>query len=395
MVVVTEVCGSGGRVSFADIDRLCARYPWLRSSAKSPEELYAALARTAVLVPAERLGKAEPPAPPPAALHRRVTAFDAAGWLAGEPARVDERRALWIADGNELRAAILAHGLEDSEGVRESIRAWLRAVPAPVDEWEPVRARSASGAEPAGSAVRRALRAGMVRGRGRVLSAADSETGTWTLAEDQDSAAARAGAFHRVASEWGLGHFVEPSYPVELDGRAYAATLDRPGAAALGTLAAERHGLPRVLLAARLQDGTLHRLAALDYLLGNPDRLPGSVEVGRDGQFWLCRNGRSFAEGFTPASDQSSFLPAYLRAWGPERWNSLTPAERRRHWPGVSDAVGGELVGWLAGLRDEPVKLECAARGLDPVPVLSRLSALREAASRLGFSQALATAWCG
>lgn len=405
MLQVQELVGPAHTHSFATLDELCARYPWLRRyQPRSLEHAAQLLAETAtVLLPLvsdvhPRLTKSEPQTvadlPP-----RRLTAFDAARWLTGrsELPAADERRALWLEEGDAVAGALRAYGEPVTAQSRAAVKAWLRAMARPSGPSDPVSVKIVSGDEPAATQIRRAAHSGQLVRQDRALRAADPESrAVWTLLQESGGCAARATAFCKIADAWGLGHFVCTAAKVMLDDHPYLAEQPCPTRCrSLADLEQEASGFARLALAPLLSSGALHRWAVLDFVLGNGDRTAEAVRVDPDrGTAFLVSNGGAFAETFSPPTDQRSFLPAYMTVWGPERWTCLSPAEKRRAWP-AAEALEEELGGWLAGLSEEPVKTVCAERGLDVMPVLGRLTGLNEQAKVAGFGEALARAWCG
>lgn len=414
MLQVQELVGAGQTHTFSTLDELCARYPWVRAyQPASLEDAARVLSESAsVLLPLAQLAKSEPlrkalPQEDQEAPRRSLTAFDAVRWLAGKPAASSdaERQMLWLEDGDAVGAALRLYGEPVDDQHRGAVRAWLRALTEKVDkkdtsrgkssQSEPLSPKNVAGDAPAAGEVSRAAQTGRLRRTDRDLYAA-GQSGTWLLSADPEKLAPRAVTFQKIAEAWGLGHFFRPVGAVQIDDAPYLAELRCPrGFESLAELEQDTAGFARLVLAPLLSAGVIHRWAALDYLLGNGDRLDGTVYVDPDSSAaYLCGNERAFAENFRPADDKRSFLPCYMRVWGPARWNSLIPAEKRAQWPGAS-VLDGELSEWLLGLLEEPVKLACSERGLDPLPVLARLGALRAASAEMGFGRALARAWCG
>jgi hypothetical protein len=128
----------------------------------------------------------------------------------------------------------------------------------------------------------------------------------------------------------------------------------------------------------------LHRWAVLDFVLGNPDRHGGNLLVGPESDGYrigLIDHGSAFAgKSFNPGHDKSSFVPYYLRVWGPDRGWSQADGRQRLGWlPTLHPGTDEGLRAWIQGLKPEVLEAELHRYGIDPEPEAARLRALQEA----------------
>lgn len=370
-MLVEDLLGAPAQI--ADLDSLRAAFPWVdRYNPATLQEGLTVLQRTcgSLIVPS-MLAKAED-----ADLIGGPTSFEAARWIfGGDPAPQDERRALVAARGDSVVAALTTQKQPNTPANRAAVLAWSRAAVRKPAEFDRSDYRVVSGDEPAASEVSEAVRSGGVRRLSGDVLAVAGAGGPWLLRRTDE--APRAAAFHKVAESFGLGHYVPAVCAVTIDGALYVA--ERPPGRQFSPLSdREGRNAPRMALASALSDGSLHRLAALDYVCGNPDRSDASVLVDDRGRLLLVRNEGSFSASFDPAGGEA-FPPAYLTAWG--------------EWPAPSSSIEPSLASWLNGLRDEALRSACARRNLDFAPCLGRLEALRRGTASAGLAAALRAAW--
>lgn len=391
-----ELCGPGGTLDFQSIDEVCARCPWVRKL--NPTSLGDAIhlaSTTAIMlqpIGLQQLSKGEESAP------EGPTAFDAVRWMTGrEPVGSGMERLAWVGeDGDAVAAALRAYGEEPTAENRAAVEAWMRSMDRKnSNQNEPVVAGIIAGDEPAAVEIRRANQDGGLRPRANgTLYARDPETGSeWMLRPCPT--APKAAAFAEIAEAWGLGHYVLGAAVVAVDDQPYLAERLAPrDMVTLGDQGRCSVNSPRMSLDPVLQDGSLHRWAVLDYVLGNPDRPPSSVLVSERRAAYLIRNEGAFAETFQPALDPRCFAPAYMTVWGPSGWANLGVYEKRAAWPGMAGSAEATVT-WFGNQSEEPVKLTCARRGLASEGPLGRLRHLRERAAVEGLDRALREVWCG
>lgn len=202
--------------------------------------------------------------------------------------------------------------------------------------------------------------------------------------ENPASQSRREAAFSALATAWGLGDRVPHADLVSLDGHETAVIemlgTDWTGLARAATIDA---GLPRQVLRRYLDAGELHAWAVLDYVAGNPDRHGNNILVGpeADGRpVGLIDHGSAFAgPSFDPGHDRNSFVPYYLRIWGPDRgWSRLSPEQKSAALPALSREADDRLRTWIDGLTPETLAGVLHGHGIDPAPCLERLRLLHD-----------------
>lgn len=130
-------------------------------------------------------------------------------------------------------------------------------------------------------------------------------------------------------------------------------------------------------LHAYLKMGLLHKWAVMDWVLGNVDRHGQNILANnaQPERMYLIDHGSTFAGlDFDPAHDHSSFVPYYLRAWSPRKFNTLPPQEKQRRMPVADHHVEVLLRDWLSGLSGDALRDTIARYGLDPAACLKRLA---------------------
>lgn len=449
-VVVVEHHGGGRRQTFegseADVrNDLLAEYPWLARKlgryAAVPllvKALDAAQAFTAVLQDADlELVKADPGVDEPVvaamlghqAQHEALLA--AAAFLAGHPledsTRASFREALLREDEDPARAALSACGMDPTPTNVETLRL-IAAFQMPSDDLpgygtlnkaeQPglglVVAVSSSG-RTFEEAVTRAAEAGTVapikldgkHSAGSML-AYDPETDERILLkpgagkqspaagarESGASQSKREAAFWQVAALWGLQDYVPEAHLLLVGGAEYAAIRLLPFTFKTALEAQQADpGLPRRLFHLFLPDGTLHRWAALDYVLGQTDRHAGNIMVrGQDVK--LIDQGSALAGGeFAPASDRFTFVPFYLRALAPADFGGLPPEGKLHALPRLGAPAEAGLKTWLLGLDATALGDTLLRYGIDPDPSRRRLQDLQAAAGHTPADLAINGAW--
>jgi hypothetical protein len=139
-------------------------------------------------------------------------------------------------------------------------------------------------------------------------------------------------------------------------------------------------------------DGTLHQWAAMDAVLGNPDRHWGNALM-HDTDIKLIDQGSALAgKDFAPGSDRNSFVPFYLRYTCPTaKFNKLAMESKLRWMPSVSKDVDEMLRVWIRGI--DPLVLASVLRtyGIHPDACVERLRRLQ--ATTGSMSQAINRFW--
>jgi hypothetical protein len=339
----------------------------------------------------------------------------AASFLSGKtPSDQDVRRA-FVNDEEDLEAAALrACGLTPSKENLEALQAVLKASlnKSEDDKEESVKIESVEpltqDAQKFAEAVKRAGDKGTVftvrLGSGKHIKGTllawdpvDDEryilklgSGKQNPAKGMDesgaSQAKREVAFSQIARAWGLGEYVPETHLVLVNGSEYAVMpMIGLGFKNLNTLRSEDKTLPKRLFMLFELEGTAHRWAVLDYVLGNCDSHSGNI-MSRGDQVFLIDHGSAFAgPSFSPATDQYTFTPAYLRALAPPNFKSLSSNEKLKSLPRLNEYQAKKLGDWIVGLEEAVVAEICYKYGIDPKPEIDRLNNLK---SMCGFEPA-------
>lgn len=345
----------------------------------------------------------------------------AAAFLAGVPVPEVEhaRQAMLRHDENAEAAALETCGLVVTEPMLQALRAVVHADLAKAEpkgrvDFKDVLAVTPDGAEFAAE-VTRALKVkqaepvqlGGKHSDGTVLTTDPAHHGRILLkpgSGDQNPAAGdrqssssqskREAAFWAVAARWGLGQYLPETHLLLIDGKEYAAIRLVPFSfKTMNKLRDADPGLAPRLFRIFLPDGVLHQWAAMDYILGNPDRNAGNI-MARPPEVRLIDHGSAFAGSeFAPGTDQNSYVPFYLRAWAPADFKTLDPAAKVRVLPRVSALAAAELKTWLIGLSSADLATELHRFGIDPTASLARLDSLKFAAEHVPADLAINQAW--
>lgn len=203
------------------------------------------------------------------------------------------------------------------------------------------------------------------------------------VADETASQSSREAAFSHIARAWGLGDHVIRAELLNVDKQQWAALYMLPfdyqnadkwkkadGAFLLRTMEHYR------------QLGTLHKLAVLDFILGNPDRHAQNVMVSRRGEMVLIDHGSAFAgTNFAPGSDKKSFVPFYLR-YNTKNFSTLpSDADRLNRMPRIPYMAQHELAEWIRKL-DLDKMVEILQRfGINPAPEVARFHEIRKMAN--------------
>ena len=348
-----------------------------------------------------------------------IEACRAAGaFLAGHSCTNEElRRALLQSDGDAELAALIAHGLPAT--MLEDLRAVLSSAleKAEVDD-QPVKFKDVSAATTSGTAfaeiVKKASADGEIKhvflGKGRhnkgMLLARAGEThqsyvlkpGSGHLPSkggEQETGAtqsSREACFYAIAQAWGLGEYVPECHLLLIDGTEYACMKFLPSSFKnFNDLKSHDAGLPKRLLSL-YNDSTIHKWAAIDFVLGNGDRNAGNLMASGDA-VRLIDHGSSFAgEGFDPPKDGVSFVPFYLRP-GVLDFNKLSTNDKLRAMPRLNAENELKLKRWLLELSPEIMGTIMTQYGIGSEPEKARLQKLQQATSYQTADLAVLSAW--
>ncbi len=350
--------------------------------------------------------------------------FQAAAFLAGGGELPFERvrRALWAHEGDLEAAALAAYGYEVNDANRAALRSVLSLETVRKSEPVAAQAREVVAAAPEGEdvaeAVLRAFKDQFVfpvkldakaKHSAGTLLARDSKTGTtWLLkpgsggqstaagaGQDPSTQSAREAAWAQVAQAWGLDAWFPRAELLIIDGKQFAALRLLPWAfKPLEKKRATDPALGRRVMQPLLTAGTLHRLAILDFVCGNPDRHGSNVMVDDEGQVRLIDHGSAFAGSeFDPGHDQNSFVPYYLRAWSPDRFNALTPEQKYATLPRVNAQVAADIKTWVENLSGERLAAILHRYGINPAATMARLERVKQAVAQEPADAAINRLW--
>lgn len=203
--------------------------------------------------------------------------------------------------------------------------------------------------------------------------------------EEKANPSRREAAAWQVARLMELGDVVPRADLIELDGKEVAAIrLLDPTFKPLDEQNKAKEQLAAEVLAPYLADTRLHKWAVFDWVIGNPDRHGQNLLVDEKGRVALIDHGSAFCgPRYSPSTDKSSFIPYYLRAWGPLDFMQHDPQERMKFMPVLTRDLDAELRAWLESI--DPLKLGHTIHryGIDPKPALTRLQVLRDARGSL------------
>jgi hypothetical protein len=212
---------------------------------------------------------------------------------------------------------------------------------------------------------------------------------------EADSAATqsqREAAFYSVTCAFGLGEYVPECHLLLLDGAEYACMRFLPhNYKNMNDLKAHDPNLPKRLLSL-YNDGTLHKWATLDYVLGNPDRHSGNIMASGE-KVNLIDHGSAFAgASFDPAKDGMSFVPYYLRP-GVVGFGKLSTEGKLRSLPRLNSENERKFGKWLLDLSSQIIGKLVSGYGIDPTPEIKRLEKLQQACSYQNADLAILCCW--
>lgn len=216
------------------------------------------------------------------------------------------------------------------------------------------------------------------------------------VSDEPASQSRREAAFYEIAKALGIIE-VPSAELISLDGKETAVIrmlgLEYTG---LARATEKDKDLPRRVLGPYLDSGKLYEWAFLDYVLGSVDRHGNNMMVSDEGKIALIDHGSSFAgQHFDPGNDHNSFVPFYLRVWGPDKgWQKMSKEDRLKVLPHLAPSVDAELVGWIDGVSSQEIRDHLVKYGINPGPSIARLKKLREVISATGSpSMALNRLW--
>lgn len=197
------------------------------------------------------------------------------------------------------------------------------------------------------------------------------------ISEEKASSSRREVAFNKIAQLIGLQNYVPLSYLIMMDNKEVA-MLEFFSGDYENLNKVRAHRSQESVFQPYASSGLLHRLAFLDYFLGQIDRHAGNILVDSLNNFKLIDAGSTFAgPSFSPATDPRSFIPVYLRAATSKDFNNLTPIERLNRMPQPTTQGEAALRNWIHNLPEGQVINLLNKYGINPQPVLDRLNRLK------------------
>lgn len=345
--------------------------------------------------------------------------FDAARFLVNGPELgLDSiRRALYREDSDLEAAALRAYGIEVTDQNLQALRAVQQVQGLTKAETTPKLEQVLPGvsqAQETASQVQRAATAGQVQsvdlkgkhskgtllvkdpGTKQVFLLKPGSGGPGPAAgaqEEHASQSCREAAFWHVAKQWHIDSAVPEAELLSIDGKQYAAIELLPfDWKNVEKVRQKDPGKVLKALERYREPGTLHQWAVLDFVLGNPDRHGMNLMMSPEGELKLIDHGSAFAGiDFDPSRDENSFVPFYLRAWAPARFNALSAGEKLKLMPTVSHNVEKLLRRWVAALDAQALGSLLQEYGIDPEPSLARLERVRN--SEGPIDQAMNRLW--
>jgi hypothetical protein len=306
-------------------------------------------------------------------------------------------------EDDPVAAALYACGLEDTETNRESIKAISKMADIVKFEPELKAPKSIEAYDPddeeVAEEVKNAYKHGGVESislqgkhsKGTLIARDPRTMHVWLIkpgsgstspaagvADETASQSAREAAFSNVARQWGLGPYCVRAEMLKVDGQEWAALSMLPFSYknADKWKKEDLAFLQRTLESYRSQ-GILHKLAIMDFVLGNPDRHAQNVMVSEDGHVVMIDHGSAFAgEHFSPASDKKSFIPFYLRYMA-TNFSQLDYAEKLKKMPKTGFGAQGDIERFIGSIDPNKVAFITDRYNIDPQPSLERLAIVK------------------
>lgn len=346
--------------------------------------------------------------------------FIGAAFLAGVAPISTARQSFYEADGDVEAAALRCYGLEVNDKNLTALRAVKRIQDLNKSEDSVTPPTSIEAAMPEGEDVAQAVTKAFhdrfvfrvnlsgKHSKGSLLAHDDDSGVTWLLKpgsggagmaagvqEEKASSAAREATFYQVAKELELYEWYPRAELLLIDGQPVAAMKLLPWTFKTGDRMKKQDPLlVRNTLQPLLADGTLHKWAALDFILGNPDDHLNNLMMDTEGGVRLIDHGSAFAgSSFDPANDKNSFIPGYLRVWGPDNFRDLPYKERNRYMPRLAASIATRLGAWINSIHSEEISSILHRYGIDPQPTLDRLAKLKTMVMETPADRAINTLW--
>jgi hypothetical protein len=342
------------------------------------------------------------------------SALRAAAFLSGKAINPEAIRAARNTTDDPHEVALIAAGLGiDKLKALKAVMTWDEAKKS---ETKPYKPENVQAVTPAGKEFADAVRAAAESGdisevdlggvhSGGSLLAKTPENSTILLKPGkgqnsqrgaQDSSGSqpkRESAFYAASKILGIQDFIPETHLLLIDGVEYSAIQLLPwDFHDMNEMKAKDPSGPRRLLSLYLSRGDLHKWAAADYILGNPDRNAGNIMIRGD-ILNLIDHGSAFdGENFDPVHDNKSFVPYYLRVFVPN-WADLDQESRFKAAPRVSTEMAAELGAWVQSIDTDALAHEISRYGIDPTPAVIRLQRLKEICYTMAPDLAINSLW--
>lgn len=197
--------------------------------------------------------------------------------------------------------------------------------------------------------------------------------------EEAASQSRREVAFNTIARLMGLGHYVPRAALVLLDGFEVAALeFFSQDYKVLDKFKKDPDVKLEHVFGKYVGNGLIYKWAAMDYILGQSDRHFSNIMMDGNDNIKFIDAGSSFAgHSFNPAKDPKSFIPAYLRAFTPRKFKVLSPQERMKLMPDLTEEADRYLMYWVNDLDDGQIIKVLNEFQINAEPVINRLRTLR------------------
>ena len=362
----------------------------------------------------------------------------AAKFLSGGK-EIDEeefRRYLWVHDNDIETAALAAYGLEINEANLKALKGLLEirdlGKKEKIWDYDPHVVAAVPEGEKTAREVEAALRAGNVKqlelkgkhSKGALMVWAPHGGDTYLLKpgsgkpspakgvkEERATQSQREAAFAHVARNWDLEQYLPSADLIIIEDKKDGQKVIKEYAAIkflgigwknLDKTRSKTPNLGRMAMTKYLRNGSLHKWAALDGILGNPDRHSQNLMISNEemgSRLMLIDHGSAFAgQGFDPVHDESSFTPYYLRIWNSDsrkNFNLLNPEERFKVMPRTNHFSEDLLRVWLQGISEHELESTLLRYGLNPGSEVARLQKLKALAAIMPVDEAINRLWSG
>lgn len=167
----------------------------------------------------------------------------------------------------------------------------------------------------------------------------------------------REAAFYHIALVMDLVSYFPRAEIINIDEKQWVALkLLSPDFKTFGKIKSIDTSKPKEILQPYLDRGIVYKWAFIDMFLGNPDRHDSNIMANSDGRVVLIDQGSAMAgRKFNPAKDPNSFVPYYLRVWGPDDFMKLHSIEKLKALPKLSLDIDNQLKDWIKSINIQKV----------------------------------------